>query len=425
MLDKGLSKLISGQEIYDFEFEIKQQHTGDIRWVHSRARYSEELKQIHGFIIDITERRDAEDAVRVNEEKYRLILENTSDLIVKIDSKNRFEFVSPSYCELFGKEADELLGHSFMPLVHEDDRESTEEAMKALLKPPYTAYMEQRAFTAKGWKWLSWSDTAVLNDEGHIEYIIGVGHDISERKRSKTELQRTNALLEQKTKELTAVNQDLESFTSAVSHDLKAPIRRICNYLDLVDDIPIETVINGISSSAENLRTIVDAMIKLYRLNSYRQERVHINLSEIAADIARGFEREYSNTEFIIGENLYLWMDPALARIMMQNLIGNAVKYSQSILSPKVYIEKGESCSDERSFVIWDNGIGFEAGLAEEIFKPFKRAHGDDVATGTGVGLSTVERIVKLVGGSIRAESEPGKGARFYLTFPDNQQTEN
>ncbi|KAB2925550.1 MAG: PAS domain S-box protein, partial [Candidatus Contendobacter sp.] len=122
-------------------------------------------------------------ALRESEEKYRLLVENQTDLVVKVDAENRFLFVSPSYCQVFGKTEAELLGKNFMPLVHEEDRESTAQAMEDLFRPPYRDYHEQRALTQEGWRWFGWADKAILNQDHNVIAIIGVGRDITERKR--------------------------------------------------------------------------------------------------------------------------------------------------------------------------------------------------------------------------------------------------
>ena len=132
---------------------------------------------------DITVRKKAEQALRDSEELYRLIVDNQTDLMVKVDTEGRFQFVSPSYCKTFGKTREELLGNAFMPLVHPEDREITAKAMEALYRPPYTAYVEQRAFTKDGWRWLGWMDTAVLDENGEVVSILGVGRDVNDRKK--------------------------------------------------------------------------------------------------------------------------------------------------------------------------------------------------------------------------------------------------
>lgn len=130
---------------------------------------------------NITERKMAELALQESEEKYRILVENQTDLVVKIDVDGNFLYVSPSYCRMFGKTENELLGNTFMPLVHEDDRDKTANAMKELMKPPYSCYVEQKAKTVHGWRWLAWSDTSILNDDGNVKEIIGVGRDVTER----------------------------------------------------------------------------------------------------------------------------------------------------------------------------------------------------------------------------------------------------
>ena len=153
-----------------------------------RPTYEELEERVKELEDADSERRRIEDALRESMEKYRLLVENQTDLVVKVDTEGRFQFVSPSYCELFGKTEDELLGKKFIPLVHEDDRESTEKAMENLYRPPHTAYMEQRAMTRDGWRWLGWMDTAVLDPKGNVTAIIGVGRDIDARKQIEHEL---------------------------------------------------------------------------------------------------------------------------------------------------------------------------------------------------------------------------------------------
>ena len=139
-----------------------------------------------GVILDITDRKRIEDNLRESEEKYRLLVEGQTDLVVKVDTEGRFLFVSPTYCDMFGKTEEELLGRTFMPLVCEEDREMTAREMEKLYRPPYTCYVEQRAMTKDGWRWLAWADKSVLDDQKNVIAIIGVGRDITESKRGRT-----------------------------------------------------------------------------------------------------------------------------------------------------------------------------------------------------------------------------------------------
>ncbi|MBC2745287.1 MAG: PAS domain S-box protein [Desulfosarcina sp.] len=153
-----------------------------------KPTYEELEQRVKELEKDATVYEQMEQSLKESEAKYRLLVENQTDMVVKVDLEGRFLFVSPSYCRTFGKKEEELFGQKFMPLVHEEDRGMTAKAMEALYHPPYTAYMEQRAMTKNGWKWLSWMDTAVLDKNKNIVAIIGVGRDITERKRSEAAL---------------------------------------------------------------------------------------------------------------------------------------------------------------------------------------------------------------------------------------------
>jgi PAS domain S-box-containing protein len=120
-------------------------------------------------------------------------VEQQTDMVVKVDGAGRFLYVSPSYCKVFGKREEDLLGKSFMPLVHEEDRAATEAAMRGLISPPHTDYHEQRAMTSGGWRWLAWNDTAILGPDGRVAEIIGVGRDITERKQAEEALRESQA----------------------------------------------------------------------------------------------------------------------------------------------------------------------------------------------------------------------------------------
>jgi PAS domain S-box-containing protein len=141
----------------------------------------ETVQLILNEIWHIVQRRRNIDALKQSEEKYRLLVENQTDLVVKTDSLGRIEFVSPSFCNMFGRHEDELLGNKFMPLVHEDDQARTQEVLQQLNHPPYSAYLELRAMTSSGWRWLGWMVNAVPDEREKVSAVIGVGRDITER----------------------------------------------------------------------------------------------------------------------------------------------------------------------------------------------------------------------------------------------------
>jgi PAS domain S-box-containing protein len=170
---------------YEAEFRVRGPNGAELI-AHSRGRVHFDADgrplRIAGTAQDITEQRRMERALRAEQERYRMVVEHLEDLLVRVDADGRFEFVSPSYCRLFGKTEAELIGHTFMPLVHPEDRAATAAAMERLFAPPHTATMEQRVETVRGERWLQWSDRAVLDAAGQVVGVVGLGRDITERK---------------------------------------------------------------------------------------------------------------------------------------------------------------------------------------------------------------------------------------------------
>jgi PAS domain S-box-containing protein len=158
------------------------------------------LSGFQGIITNIQKQKEIEKEYRKSEELYRLLIENQNDLVVKVNPQGEFLYVSPSYCKYFNLSEEELLGKSFLPLVHEDDREPTSQAMKSLYQEPYNCYVEQRVMVGNNWRWLAWVDTSILDENNNVIEIVGVGRDITVQKHIEIELlesnQRNSAILE-------------------------------------------------------------------------------------------------------------------------------------------------------------------------------------------------------------------------------------
>lgn len=195
-VEKNIQQLISGKVLHHIERSIKKDGTYAFMELSERSfLLPSGQKGIICIANDITERIIAERDLKESEEKYRMLIENQTDLVVKVNYNGELLYVSPSYCKLFGKTEEKLLGSKFLPLVHDDDRLQTEQEMQKLYQPPHAMYVQHRALTKDGWRWVEWMDTAILNENDEVIEIIGVGRDITEQKNAEFELQESQRRL--------------------------------------------------------------------------------------------------------------------------------------------------------------------------------------------------------------------------------------
>lgn len=368
--------------------------------------------------------------IKESEYKYRLLVENQSDLVVKVDIEGRFLFVSQSYCDVFGKTENELLGNIFLPLVHEDDREPTLEAMRAIYMKPFKCYVEQRALTAKGWRWFGWADKAVVNEEGKITEIIGVGRDITERKEYESKIKELNEMLEEKVQKRTAqledANKELEAFTYSVSHDLRTPLRAIDgfsriiveDYSDKLDEEGVR-LLNIIRNSTAKMDNLINDLLLLSKTNKTYLRVVKTNIASLATSVYSEIATEevLKSFNFNVLELPIADADTNLIRQVLTNLLSNAIKYT--IPKEEKNIEVGGfSKENENIYYIKDSGVGFNDQYINKLFGVFQRLHNSHEFEGTGVGLAIVKRIILKHGGRVWAESKVNEGACFWFALP-------
>ncbi|MGA1796701.1 MAG: PAS domain S-box protein, partial [bacterium] len=188
-LKKNFKQHMNGEEVFPVEYGIitRKEKRIDAILTTKLIDY-DKGRAILGIVTDISRLKDAEEALRESEAKYRLLVETQTDLVVKLDCKGKFLFISPSYCELFGKSEKDLRGKQFLPMVHKEDRTATLRAMEKLHRHPYTCSLEHRGNTPGGWRWLAWAFKSVLDEHGAVIGIVGAGRDITERKQAEEEL---------------------------------------------------------------------------------------------------------------------------------------------------------------------------------------------------------------------------------------------
>jgi len=250
------------------------------------------------------------------------------------------------------------------------------------------------------------------------EGIIVLGSDITKRKQAEESLKSYAG-------ELETANKELEAFSYSVSHDLRAPLRSITGFStilleDYKDELDNEgkSYLKKISDSGELMGQLMDDLLKLSRVMRSDLNFERINLSDMAHKIVDELRNDEPKrkVKVTIAPNMIANGDKNLLGLVLQNLLGNAWKYSSKTSEPRIEMGTVEH-NGKQAYFVHDNGVGFDMTYADKLFKPFQRLHKATEFTGTGIGLATVQRIIRRHGGEVWAESKVGEGATFYFTL--------
>jgi light-regulated signal transduction histidine kinase (bacteriophytochrome) len=236
--------------------------------------------------------------------------------------------------------------------------------------------------------------------------------------------------LEQRTAQLAAVNKELEAFSYSVSHDLRAPLRHISGFTDLLEksagpsiDAPGRRYLRLISESAVQMGELIDALLVFSRMG--RAEMLHSRVDLNA--IVRTAQREVmvgndaGRVTWVMHPLPFVPGDPSMLQLVFANLLSNAFKYSRTRERAEIEIGVAEGTPDEVVVFVRDNGVGFDMAYAKRLFGVFQRLHRAEEFEGTGIGLANVQRIVARHGGRAWADSEPDKGATFFVALPNDR----
>jgi len=234
-------------------------------------------------------------------------------------------------------------------------------------------------------------------------------------------------LVEERTRELAEYTRELESFSYSVSHDLRAPLRAINGFSAVLKedysstlDEDAKDMLKRIVASSNHMGELIDDILQLSRINQHTITKQNINLSEIALEVAverTGPDTKMEAASVSIEPNIRVIADPKLMRIVMDNLIGNALKYSARSEQPHVTIG-AEYNENTTTVYVKDNGVGFDMQYVDKLFAPFERLHSPQEYEGTGIGLATVKRVVQRHGGEVWAVSQIEQGATFFFNLP-------
>lgn len=383
---------------------------------------------------ELAQRRQAEMALSESEQRYREVFETTSDPLFSMDvtADGRFVFnrwnpacekiVGFPSAESVGKEAWQVFPRDLAAVIVSDARQCLTQGSPLIL---------DRTVELRGKRYHFHSTIfPIKNKTGKISRLFCVAHNVTERKEAEDALRRSHEELElrvqERTAELQKVNRELEAFTYSVSHDLRRPLRTVTGFTDLL----MESHANELSDDAKNLLSLVrqsavqmnqlvEALLSLSRVDRQPLQCRPVDLAELARQVMKDLQGEQSGrkVELHIDEMSDCLGDPDLLRQVFANLLSNAVKFTAH--RPVGIIEVG--CRDlngETVYFVRDNGAGFDMQYANKLFGVFQRLHSADEFSGTGVGLSIVQRVIHRHGGTIWAEAAVDQGATFYFTLP-------
>ncbi len=383
-----------------------------------------EENKIRIYAVDITKRKQMEESLRKSEEKYRNIVENTTNLIMVTQPDGIISYLSPSCSQVIGYNPEELVGTN--PIIfHPDDIKKIQQLLSQALNGEKGSGLEYRILTKQGnIKWVSHAWSPIFFNT-KLQSIVSVVEDITQRKEIETNIKVLNQNLLHKANELAAANKELESFSYSVSHDLRAPLRSINgfsqalleDYVDKLDKQGKE-YLHRVQNATKRMEQLIDDMLRLSRLTRTEMTIETVDLGKIANTVINELKKNEPSRKynFKTQKNILADGDANLLNILIENLLGNAWKFAKK--RTQTEIEFGKKQQDKETvFFIRDNGAGFNMKYADKLFIPFQRLHDDAEYPGTGIGLGIVARIVNRHGGRIWAESDENKGTTFFFTL--------
>jgi len=392
---------------------------------------------VASLVDDITERSQAEEKLRQSEEKFRSIIDATPIPYALNDDRQNISYLNPEFIRTFGYDLDDIPTLTeWWPKAYPDTeyRQWVAKTWQARLKQaeergtPFEP-VELNIQCKDGASRTALCSAAFLGESLHSTTHLIILYDITERKRAEQELEQhrhhLQAMVAERTAALELANKELESFSYSVSHDLRAPLRSIDgfshslleDYAEQLDDTGKDHL-QRVRSNAQRMGRLIDAMLLLSRVMRHKIKRQDVDLSALAQSAIRKLQdyEPHRKVEVDIVPGLHGWGDAHLIEIVLDNLLGNAWKYTGK--TDKGRIEFGSTNKNgEMIYHVRDNGVGFDMDYADKLFESFQRLHRADEFEGTGIGLATVARIIRRHNGQVWAESEVGQGATFYFTL--------
>src|SRR6266496_2937187 len=391
-------------------------------------------------LIDITDRKRTEEALMESQTQMAGIFNSAMDAIISTDADQRILIFNPAAEAMFQCDQEEAIGQPLERFIPERFREAHREHVEnfgqtGVTKRAMNGFAIIYGRRNNGEEFPSEASISQIDVDGKKIYTV-ILRDVTERRRAEDEIRLLNEKLAERvierTAQLRAANKELEAFSYSVSHDLRAPLRAINGYTQILleDYMPVldaegQRVCSIIRSEAQRMGELIDDLLSFSRLSRKEIQIVKIDMkalvSSVFGELTKETDRE--RIEFKVGKLPTAHGDPSLLHQVWVNLISNAIKFTSK--KERAVIEIGTKRSDDENvYYVRDNGAGFNIQYVDKLFGVFQRLHSEDEFEGTGVGLAIVQRVVQRHGGRVWAEGEENKGATFYFALPRGENHE-
>jgi len=379
-------------------------------------------------------RKQSAEARQSSELRYRRLFESAKDGILILEAETgRIMDANPSLAVLLGHTQEAVIGKQLWELGVFGDYASAINSMEEVKRKGSLRYEDKPMETSDGGKVHVEviSNVYRVNDRQVIQCNI---RDITEQRLAAAEIRSLNENLEKKIQERTlllqSANTELESYSYSISHDLKAPLRSIAGFSqavieDYADLLPAEgrEYLQRAQDEAIRMGGLIEDLLRLSRFGKQEMATEELDLTALAHSILHGLAglEPTRRVKFALEPNLKVHGDSVLIRVLMDNLLGNAWKFTSKTEAATIQVRRCPSEAGWLAFSISDNGAGFDPAYVDRLFTPFRRLHSTEEFAGTGIGLAIVRRIAQRHGGTVEAEGRPGNGATFTVVLPEPQ----
>lgn len=393
------------------------------RDITEQKRADERIKQLN-IDLQTNNRR-----LKENEEQVQTIIRNAPDAVIVIDEEGKIVTWNPRSESIFGWTADEVVGKPLHEIIipvkfRSEHLKGLRHFLQTGNGPVLNKHVELPAIRKDNTEFdagVSISPTVVKGKY----YFIGFISDITYRKKAEADIKQKNEQLENAVHQLNNVNKELESFSYSVSHDLRAPLRALSGYSQILEEEfahsmneEAKRLLNKIQHNSQRMGTLIDDLLAFSRLGKRELQKSLVNMGVLVEEVLSEIESYNTHRANIKIDKLPpAYADHSLIRQVLANLVSNAVKYSSKSESPQITIGTLDD-ANECIYYVKDNGVGFSMEYAKKLFGVFQRLHSNEEFEGTGVGLAIVQRIIVKHGGRVWAEAQQGAGATFYFSLP-------